>query len=291
MAEGEAIVYNTSKYDFVQTFKISLSQFLQQDTECSDLLKELTKAPLVIKNVIKKHTILQLSILKCKGHRNRFILVGNTHLCYRATEGHLRLIQCIVCMRAFRRVLRDFKTGFPDDDQPDVAILFCGDFNSCPCTSGYEFLTKGRVDYTHCEWTQYKYRLIARCGCCEVEPSQAAYIVNYDYDDETMEQGPVEDAIQKGVASLAPIVEDDFSGLNVTHEFSLQDSCGILPYSHYIGNFKALLDYVFSDQTLLNVEKVIGLPDHRDIIAETALPSTVFPSDHLALVCDLKWKI
>ena len=290
MLEGEAIIFNTSKYDCIQTLKISLGQFLEKDTECQDLFVELGKAPTVLKKVLKKHTILQLTILKSKSHQNRFVLVGNTHLCYHATEGHIRLIQCIVSMRAFKQVLRDFKAGF-SNNKPDVAILFCGDFNSCPCTGGYEFLTKGRVSNTHNDWNQYKYRLIPRCGCCEVEPNEAAYILNGDPDDdneEMMDVGVIEEA-QKGVSCLIPIVKDDFNGLNLEHEFSLQDSCGIVPYTHYIGRFKALLDYVFSDKTLLSVERVIPLPDHDDIIAETALPSVVFPSDHLALICDLKW--
>ena len=53
--------------------------------------------------------------------------------------------------------------------------------------------------------------------------------------------------------------------------------------------FKDCLDLilVFDD---LEVEQVVPLPSEEELRANTALPSIVFPSDHLALVCDLKWK-
>ena len=234
-------------------------------------------------------------ILKSLPQKNRFVLVGNTHLCYHPTEDHLRLVQSIICLGAFRRVLLDFKASFPrvnEEAEPEVAVVFCGDFNSCPCSAGYEFLTRGSLPNTHKTWTQYKYSLIPRCGCCEVLSDKAGFIVNNndtEFDDELM-QDIVLQQLLGGVSNPVAVVHDGFDGMDVTHEFNLQDSCGPLLYTNYTAGFKAVLDYVLCDRTLLCVDRVISMPEHRDVIANTALPSVVFPSDHLAVVCDLKWK-
>ncbi len=290
--EGEAIFYSTSKYSCVETFKISLSQFLQNDPLCSGLYNELAKAPTVLSNVTKKHTVLQLSLLCTLDQPNKYILVGNTHLCYHPTEDHIRLIQVITCVKASERVLTDFKSSFnATDAQPEVAVVFCGDFNSCPCTGGYKFITKGCLESTHSNWTQYKYPIIPRCGCCEVLAHEADYIMNFDPENAATHQtvmGAILDS-QNGTLHNVPIVQDEFTGIHMTHPFSLQDSCGPLPYTNFTVGFKACLDYIFSDGRLLSVDRVIPLPDHSEVTANIALPSVVFPSDHLALVCDLKW--
>ena len=50
-----------------------------------------------------------------------------------------------------------------------------------------------------------------------------------------------------------------------------------------------LLDWIYVDSDKLSVEQVVPMPDHEDVVAHSGLPSPVFPSDHIALVCDLKF--
>lgn len=37
------------------------------------------------------------------------------------------------------------------------------------------------------------------------------------------------------------------------------------------------------------VEQVIPLPSHQEVTTYAALPSVSHPSDHIALICDLRW--
>ena len=39
----------------------------------------------------------------------------------------------------------------------------------------------------------------------------------------------------------------------------------------------------------VQVEQVIPLPSHQEVTTYVALPSVSHPSDHIALICDLRW--
>ncbi|WAR09795.1 PDE12-like protein [Mya arenaria] len=66
--------------------------------------------------------------------------------------------------------------------------------------------------------------------------------------------------------------------------------CGLPAYTNYTNGFNGHLDYVFYDTDAFEVSQVIPQPDHKDVEFHTAIPSIVFPSDHLAQICDLRWK-
>uniref|UniRef100_A0A8B9UYL0 Phosphodiesterase 12 n=1 Tax=Anas zonorhyncha TaxID=75864 RepID=A0A8B9UYL0_9AVES len=77
----------------------------------------------------------------------------------------------------------------------------------------------------------------------------------------------------------------------LTHPFKLQSACGEPAYTNYVGGFHGCLDYIFIDKTALEVEQVIPLPSHEEVTTHQALPSVSHPSDHIALICDLKWGV
>ncbi|KAG9260202.1 2',5'-phosphodiesterase 12 [Astyanax mexicanus] len=72
--------------------------------------------------------------------------------------------------------------------------------------------------------------------------------------------------------------------------FQLNSACGEPAYTNYVGGFHGCLDYIFMEPRALQVEQVIPLPSHQEVTTYQALPSVAHPSDHIALVCDLKWK-
>ena len=78
--------------------------------------------------------------------------------------------------------------------------------------------------------------------------------------------------------------------MNYSHSLNLASGCGLQPYTNYSDKFNGQLDYIFYDVDSFEVSQVIPQPDHRDVELNTAIPSIVFPSDHIAQVCDLKWK-
>ena len=76
--------------------------------------------------------------------------------------------------------------------------------------------------------------------------------------------------------------------MDFSHGLDLRSGCGIFDYTNYAGNFHEHLDYIFIDQSL-EVTQVIPNPEHSEVEQHIALPSVVFPSDHIAQICDLKW--
>ncbi|NXX89377.1 PDE12 phosphodiesterase, partial [Centropus bengalensis] len=84
--------------------------------------------------------------------------------------------------------------------------------------------------------------------------------------------------------------EEERCNMALSHPFKLLSACGEPAYTNYVGGFHGCLDYIFIDQDALEVEQVIPLPSHEEVTTHQALPSVSHPSDHIALVCDLKWK-
>uniref|UniRef100_A0A8C0VWX9 Phosphodiesterase 12 n=1 Tax=Cyanistes caeruleus TaxID=156563 RepID=A0A8C0VWX9_CYACU len=78
--------------------------------------------------------------------------------------------------------------------------------------------------------------------------------------------------------------------MSLSHPFKLLSACGEPAYTNYVGGFHGCLDYIFIDRNALEVEQVIPLPSHEEVTTHQALPSVSHPSDHIALICDLKWK-
>ena len=56
-----------------------------------------------------------------------------------------------------------------------------------------------------------------------------------------------------------------------------------------MSGFAACLDYIYIEDTKLKTVSVVPMPAHEEVTKYTALPNIVFPSDHIALICDLKW--
>lgn len=74
------------------------------------------------------------------------------------------------------------------------------------------------------------------------------------------------------------------------HPFVMESGCGYPVYTNFVGGFCGTLDYVYVGTSRLRVKSVVPNPDEEDVTLHTALPSIVFPSDHIAQVCDLEFR-
>lgn len=84
--------------------------------------------------------------------------------------------------------------------------------------------------------------------------------------------------------------DEIIDGFDMSHCLSLGSACGQPIYTNFTPLFSGCLDYIFYDTKHLNVSEVIPFPSHEQVIQNIAIPSVVFPSDHLALICVLQWK-
>jgi mRNA deadenylase 3'-5' endonuclease subunit Ccr4 len=73
----------------------------------------------------------------------------------------------------------------------------------------------------------------------------------------------------------------------LVHPFKWLSAAGYPQFSNYTKTFKELLDYIYVERHKFKVLKVAPIPT-EDVLSENcAIPSEVFPSDHLALVVDV----
>ena len=77
------------------------------------------------------------------------------------------------------------------------------------------------------------------------------------------------------------------SKLGLAHSFQFASGCGIPKFTTLIPGFVATLDYILYDQTAFKVAQSFPMFGASDL--EPGIPSETFPSDHVALVCDLEW--
>ncbi|XP_033481525.2 2',5'-phosphodiesterase 12 [Epinephelus lanceolatus] len=71
----------------------------------------------------------------------------------------------------------------------------------------------------------------------------------------------------------------------------LLSACSQPAYTNYVGGFHGCLDYIFIQPDSMQVEQVIPLPSHQEVTTYEALPSVAHPSDHIALICDVRWNL
>lgn len=85
-------------------------------------------------------------------------------------------------------------------------------------------------------------------------------------------------------------MDEAVSGLGVVQPFKLASACGTPKYTNFTVGYADCLDYIYYDTTKLFVSQVVPLPSTEELSQHSAIPSVVFPSDHVSLVADLKIK-
>ncbi|XP_054473786.1 LOW QUALITY PROTEIN: 2',5'-phosphodiesterase 12 [Anoplopoma fimbria] len=82
---------------------------------------------------------------------------------------------------------------------------------------------------------------------------------------------------------------EESCSMELLSAFPLLSAYGQPAYTNYVGGFHGCLDYIFIQPDSMQVEQVIPLPSHQEVTTYEALPSVAHPSDHIALICDLRW--
>ncbi|XP_065184472.1 2',5'-phosphodiesterase 12-like [Sycon ciliatum] len=62
-----------------------------------------------------------------------------------------------------------------------------------------------------------------------------------------------------------------------------------VPWTNYTGLFIGMLDYIYYDESVLKLHKLVPMPKEEVVREFTALPSFRFPSDHLPVINDLEF--
>ncbi|XP_028303774.1 2',5'-phosphodiesterase 12 isoform X2 [Gouania willdenowi] len=234
--EGLATFYRRSRFRLLSRHDITLSEALTSDPAHSELLQTVSENDFLREKMMKRSTVLQVSVLQDLHQSERRLCVANTHLYWHPKGSSVRLVQMGVALKHLSHVIKEVAPGAP--------VIFCGDFNSTPSSGVVQLLTEARLPRAHTDWIS----------------------------------GGSEDSVGVSV------------GLDLVSPLPpLLSACGQLDYTNYVGGFQGCLDYIFIQPETMQVEQVIPLPAHDEVTTYDALPSVAHPSDHIALVCDLRW--
>lgn len=281
--EGAAIFFDTSRFAFVSTESASLSEFFQNDPSCSQLREGLKDAPYFFREVTKKHNIVLAVFLRSLEMPDHYLLVATTHLYYHPKGDHVRLMQVAIVLNFLRSKLDNFLQSV--GSHAKVATMLCGDFNSCLCIAAYEYMVKGHISKHHRDWMVYKLSEVPHCNCNSKQPLMQEVSSSSDESEEEQDSVPPETLYKR-----RPSTVDNFKGLDLKHAFNFQNAYGSSHYTNFTGGYSGVLDYIFIDSDHLSVSRAVPFPSHEEVTEFIALPSVYFPSDHLALIADLKWK-
>lgn len=84
--------------------------------------------------------------------------------------------------------------------------------------------------------------------------------------------------------------EEAVHGVTLRQPFNIASATGCPQYTNFTHLFAACLDYIFYQTDNIEVTEVIPLPSEEQLKTHIAIPSVVFPSDHVSLVADLKFR-
>lgn len=141
--EGLLTAFKRDRYRLLEFKHIVFTRELERRKEFSHICQMLDNNSEVKKEFKAQNTSLQVTVLMDQSTKN-VTIIGNTHLYYHPNADHIRLIQAFMATtflnKIKQRLLREHK---------NVAVIFCGDFNSHFEKSLYGFMTQGTIDPQH----------------------------------------------------------------------------------------------------------------------------------------------
>ena len=84
--------------------------------------------------------------------------------------------------------------------------------------------------------------------------------------------------------------EEFCGGLALHHGLPLRDACPDVRYTNFVAGFHGRLDHILFQGDRMDVRRMVPMSSHEEVTRHVALPNAVFPSDHMALVCELGWR-
>ena len=83
---------------------------------------------------------------------------------------------------------------------------------------------------------------------------------------------------------------EEVSDLELRHHPRFMSAAGTPEYTNYTMGFKDCLDYVWVERENFLVTQVVPFPSDQELELHSALPNIVFPSDHIPVIVDLKFR-
>lgn len=148
MAEGVACFFRSSKFRELEMYSRVLATALVEEQALSDITTSISQNQCLRDRILNLPTAFQVLLLEPLESPKRLLLVANTHLYFHPDSDHIRLLQAYSCIRLVEWLRGEYAERYG----MVPAVVFAGDFNSCPAFGVYQLMTCGRVSQ-HCrDW-------------------------------------------------------------------------------------------------------------------------------------------
>ncbi|KAI3868505.1 hypothetical protein MKX03_035678 [Papaver bracteatum] len=143
-----------------------------------------------------------------------------------------------------------------------VPVLICGDLNSLPRSAAHNLLVNGKVNLMHDDLVKTPYEIFQHLKLShKLPPLASAY------------------------SSFSRSTNGDSKQWSMMNPNTKEPRFTIAR-----PNFRSTIDYIFYTEDMLTVRSLLELVHVRSAIRDTAFPSAMWPSDHIALMAEFSWK-
>jgi len=245
-----------------------------------------------IKDVLAKiTTVAQGVVLRDLHVEGQRLLVANTHLFYHANANHIRLLQLHMLLTELAE-----RAKLVEDGAGDVAVLLLGDLNARKGEfdpkyglpqAAYRLIRDRAIlsddpDWLYTCWRPAEWATIASadvCICCHDLGTISGIGIC-----------PLCDGFGLG-ALVAAETNTGLLRLDLQLPLPMMDPNSQIKVTNFTAGFQECLDYTLLDERAFDVVHLIEPPTLAELKAETALPSTMFPSDHVPVITDIKYRV
>jgi 2',5'-phosphodiesterase len=286
LQDGCAIFFRMDTFDLVSAIGIT-----SRDSARARLHNLSPESPFVsaIQEMYKMNTVFQICALREKNTTN-VLVCGNSHFYYHPRGEHIRLLQAQLLLMELNDIAQQY---------PHTSILVAGDFNATPETATLEYLRNGIINERTLD--RLFIQGITTEGVSttdETLPSAGTVAateanVGRRHGNFTMEWSPSSWSSKDCVKSLQfSTMMPRFTHplqLECTHDKYLVQGSRNQPLTTLTPTFDGTLDYIFIDARSLIMEHVWDLFETATLEENMALPNIVFPSDHVAVICEISF--
>lgn len=277
--EGCLTGFSTERYDLVGHLREPLVMNTLKSRH-PDLAATICKDhPHLEESLHRVTSIGCVTVLRDKHANGRIILVGNTHLFYHANGCHIRAIQALLFLHLVNDARHEAQFELTQKEKDEAGVVLAGDFNFTRITGGYKLMTTGSVDEQNTCWEKgYKFWWSCDKGAEDSENADTKTPTSNADGIVVPPPGPPTAALRTHLESPLPPLLDAHLGDDTLH------------WTNYALSFKAIIDHIFVDTKNLHVVGTIPQPTDAEFSEGVAIPSAIFPSDHVPLIAELDYR-
>ncbi|XP_023527597.1 carbon catabolite repressor protein 4 homolog 1-like [Cucurbita pepo subsp. pepo] len=257
--DGCATFFRRDRFAHVKKYEVEFNKAAQSLTDPATILTAQKRNAI---NRLIKDDVALIVVLESKFStptvdnpgKRQLVCVANTHINGNQDLKDVKLWQVHTLLKGLEKIAVS----------ADIPMLVCGDFNSVPGSAPHHLLARGKVEPTHPDLA------IDPLNLCQPHSKLS-------------HQLPLVSAYSSfAIKGVGIGLDKQRKRLDPTTNEPLFTNC--------TRDFIGTLDYIFYTADTLTVESLLELLDEESLRKDTALPSPVWSSDHIALLAEFRCK-